>query len=217
MSAQLVAKIIDEANKQGMIVWGHAWLQNAKPSDLVKAGVNPISHSALLIHDKIDTIPLLWKNQRHDDKFWKSSIPDFSTLFQLMKAHNTILDATMITYKHWGEQDTSMRYDYEITKRITTQAYKAGVMIDAGTDDDQGAFVQKEMEVLVNDAGLSNFDALVAATLNGAYALHINNTRGTIAVGKIANLVVLNKNPSQKIENIESVFLVIKNGIIFKK
>ena len=44
-----------------------------------------------------------------------------------------------------------MRYDYEITKRITTQAYKAGVMIDAGTDDDQGAFVQKEMEVLVND------------------------------------------------------------------
>src|SRR4051812_38765236 len=38
LSAPLVTKIIAEAVKQNMIVWGHAWLHDAKPSDLVKAG-----------------------------------------------------------------------------------------------------------------------------------------------------------------------------------
>ena len=122
LSTPLVNKIVAEASKQNVIVWGHAWLQNAKPSDLVKAGVLSISHSPLIIHEKLDTIASLWKKQYHNDKFWDSVTPNFSSLFQLMKVHHTILDATMLTYKQWGEEDSTMRYDYEIAKRITMQA-----------------------------------------------------------------------------------------------
>jgi hypothetical protein len=217
LSSSLVNKIVAEANKQNMIVWGHAWLEDAKPSDLVKAGVSPVSHAPLLIYDKLDSIPTYWKNGHTHYKSVGDSIPDLSSLFQLMKAHHTILDATMLTYKLWGEEDSTMRYDYEIAKQITAQAYKAGVMIDAGTDDDQKEFVQKEIEVLVKDAKFTAIDAIIAATLNGAKALHIDNTRGTITVGKIADLLFLNKNPLENIENIESVYLVIKDGKIFKK
>ena len=217
LSAPLVTKIIAEAGKQNMIVWGHAWLQNAKPSDLVKAGVHSISHSPLIIHEKVDTIPPLWKKQYHNDKFWDSVTPNFSSLFQLMKVHHTILDATMLTYKQWGEEDSTMRYDYEITKRITAQAYKAGVTIDAGTDDDQKEFVQKEIELMVKDAGFTAIDAIIAGTLNGAKVLQIDNTRGAVSVGKIADLLLLDKNPLEDIKNIESVYLVIKDGKIFKQ
>lgn len=217
LSAPLVNKIVAEANKQGMIVWAHAWLQDAKPSDVVKAGVSPVSHSPLLLYDKLDSVPTYWKNGHTHYNSIGDSVPDLSSLFQLMREHHTILDATMLAYKSWADEDSTMRYDYEITKRITAQAYKAGVTIDAGTDDDQKEFVQKEMELLVKDAGFTPIDAIIAATLNGAKALHIKNTRGTISTGKIANLLVLNKNPLENIENINSVYLVIKNGVFFKK
>ncbi len=217
LSAPLVKKIVAEANKQGMIVWGHAWLNDAKPSDLVKSGVNPISHSPLLIHEKLDSIPADWKTVHTDYKSVGDSVPDLSSLFQLMKQHQTILDATMLTYKQWGLDDSTMRYDYEITKRITAQAYKAGVIIDAGTDDDQKEFVQKEMELLVSDAGFTAIDAIVAATLNGAKALHLDDKIGTVSIGKIADLLVIDKNPLENIENVESVYLVVKNGRTFNK
>ena len=110
-----------------------------------------------------------------------------------------------------------MRYDYELAKRITIQAYKAGVIIDAGTDDDQVDFVQKEMELLVKDAGFSPVDAITAATLNGAKALHIDDKCGTVSINKAADLLLLYKNPLDDIGNINSVDMVIKDGKIFKE
>lgn len=214
LSPSLVNKIVKEANKQGIIVWGHAWLDDAKPSDIVKAGVSPVSHSPLLLYDKLDSVPTYWKNGHTHYKSLGDSVPDLSFLFQLMKAHHTILDATMLAYK---EEDSTMQYDYEIAKQITAQAYKAGVTIDAGTDDDQIEFVQKEIELMVHDAGFTTIDAIISATLNGAKALHIENTVGTISVGKKADLLVLDSNPLQNINNIESVYLVIKNGKVYKK
>lgn len=216
LSAPLVSKIVAEATKQKMIVWGHAWLQDARPSDLISAGVHSISHAPLLIHEKLDKVPPSWKNGYHNDHFWDSATPNFSSFFKLMVMHHAILDATMLTYKQWAEEDSAMRYNYEITKRITMQAYKAGVTIDAGTDDNQKEFVQKEMELLVKDAGFTAIDAIIAATLNGAKVLQIDKTHGTVAVGKVADLLLLNKNPLDNIASIEGIYLVIKGGRMFK-
>ena len=216
ISATLVNKIMAQARQQKILVWSHAWLNGTKPSDLVKAGLTSISHAPLMIREKMDSIPTSWRNKRHSDKFWDETLPDLSSLFQLMKAHNTIFDATLLTYKKWGVEDSSMQYNYEIGKRITSMAYKAGVKICAGTDDDQVEYVQKEMEILVSDAGFTPFDAIVAATLNGAELLHIDDKYGTITVGKIADLFVVDKNPLENIANIKSVNFVIKKGKIFK-
>ena len=70
---------------------------------------------------------------------------------------------------------------------------------------------------MVRDAGFTAIDAVIAATLNGAKVLHIDNTHGTVSVGKIANLLLLNENPLENIENIELVYFVIKDGRIFKQ
>ncbi len=227
LSAELAAKIIAEAKKQGIKVWGHAWLQGARPSDLVKAGISSLSHVPYLIydnfsplqaeHEKTPPIPVLWKGIKND-KFWDDSAHLHTDLFKLMKATNTILDATLLTFKIAAEGDTSKWYfQYQVSKRLIKDAYKAGVKISTGTDDDQEQFMQYEMEELVKEAGFSNIDALIAATKAGAEVIGIEKTHGTIEINKIADLVVLDKNPLDKIENIHSVYLVIKNGKIYKK
>ena len=129
LSGPLVKKIVAEANRQNIIVYGHAWLQQAIPSDLVNAGVVSISHAPLVVHEMQREIPARWKQGPKDSKFWDDSLPDLSRLFNLMRTHRTILDATLLTYKKWAETDTAMRWDYEIGKRIAARAYRAGVTI----------------------------------------------------------------------------------------
>lgn len=216
LSASLVNKIVKEADKQGMIVWGHAWLQRAKPSDLVEAGVSSISHAPLMVYEKVDSIPSDWKKGAHTAEFWDKVTPDLSALFSLMKDRNTILDATILTYKQAGKESPAWQCSYELGKRILARAYQAGVKICAGTDDDQVEFVQGELNCLVKDAGFKPIDAIIAATLHGAEALHLNNKYGTIEPGKIADLLVVEKNPLEDIDNIRSVTLVMKEGKIFK-
>jgi imidazolonepropionase-like amidohydrolase len=217
LDADLVSRIVTEAKKQGLLVWGHAWLNPARPSDLIKAGVGSISHAPLLLHETMDSVPVAWKKQPLPDRFWNDSLPNETVLFNLMKKHGTILDATLSAYHQWARQDPSMSYDYEITKGLAAAAYRAGVTICAGTDDDQESLVQSEMGLLVRDAGMSPRDAIIAATEHGAEALGIAGSCGTIETGKNADLVILDKNPLEDIENIRSVFLVIKKGKIFKK
>lgn len=217
LSAVLAGEILTEAKRQNIPVWSHAWLQGAKPSDLVNAGCISISHAPLLINEKVGKVPAFWKKGRHDAAFWDKAVPALDELFNAMKQHHTVFDATLLTYKKWADSDTSMRWDYEIAKRITARAYKAGVTICAGTDDDQEQFVQDEMRLLVTDAGFSPFDAIVAATKNSATALHLDAAKGSISAGMDADLLVLSGNPLDNIDNIKSVEMVIKGGSIYKK
>jgi imidazolonepropionase-like amidohydrolase len=215
-SAPLVYKIVEESKKQHMMVWAHAWLQPAKPSDLVKAGVGSISHAKMLLNEVMDSVPSSWKKAGLTEKFWNDSVPDNKTLFALMKERHTILDATLATYKKWGKEEPDKEYLYEISKKMTARAYRAGVKICAGTDDDQEGFVQNEMQLLVDDAGFSTIDALIAATQNGADAIGIGNKTGSVETKKMADLVVLDKNPLERMDNIKTVYMVIKGGMIFK-
>ncbi|HVU99542.1 MAG TPA: FG-GAP-like repeat-containing protein [Puia sp.] len=214
IDAALVRKIVDAAHRQGLLVWGHAWLDPARPSDMVNAGVGSISHSPLLVREKFARIPASWKKRGLRPNFWKDSLPDLSELFDAMKAHGTILDATMSAYHQWAQRDPEMEYSYAIAKYYTAAAYRAGVLICAGTDDDQEEFVQSEMGLLVHDAGLTPADAIVAATSTAARALGMDRKCGTIEKGKWANLLVVDNNPLTAIENIRKVILVVKRGSI---
>ena len=73
---------------------------------------------------------------------------------------------------------------------------------------------QRNIELLV-EAGFSPVEAIRIATLNGATYMGRDASIGSIAPGKAADLVVLGGNPAEKIENIEKVELVFKDGIGF--
>jgi imidazolonepropionase-like amidohydrolase len=95
---------------------------------------------------------------------------------------------------------------------------KAGGTLLAGLDPTgMGGIVagfgdQRELELLV-EAGFTPLEAIHIATYNGAQYLGELDKIGTIAVGKQADLVVIKGDPSQKIEDIENVEIVFKDGI----
>jgi len=71
---------------------------------------------------------------------------------------------------------------------------------------------QREVELLV-EAGFTPVEAIHIATYNGAQYLGEADRIGTIAAGKQADLVVIKGDPSRKIEDIENVETVFKDGI----
>jgi len=71
---------------------------------------------------------------------------------------------------------------------------------------------QREIELLV-EAGFTPVEAIKIATLNGATFMGKQNEIGSIAAGKNADLVVIKGNPASKIEDVEKVEIVFKDGV----
>ncbi|GAC1634262.1 MAG: amidohydrolase family protein [Candidatus Acidiferrum sp.] len=93
---------------------------------------------------------------------------------------------------------------------------KSGVKILAGTDSAApyvipGFSLHEELALLVK-AGLTPMEALQAATRNPAEVLGHLDSKGTIAVGKYADLVLLDANPLADIHNTQKVRAVILSG-----
>jgi imidazolonepropionase-like amidohydrolase len=96
----------------------------------------------------------------------------------------------------------------------------AGGLLIAGPDPTGNGGVvagfgdQREVELLV-EAGFSPVAAIQIATLNGATYLGQQAKIGSIAVGKNADLVVIQGDPSTRISDLENVELVFKDGVGF--
>ena len=108
---------------------------------------------------------------------------------------------------------TAMRYNKSYDKMVNFvgRMYRAGVPIVAGTDDLPGFALQREL-VLYVQAGMTPAQALQVATRNGAKYSRTLDDRGTIAVGKRADLVLFDGDPTANIADVRKVALVIKNG-----
>ncbi|WP_347156554.1 amidohydrolase family protein [Pontibacter chitinilyticus] len=97
----------------------------------------------------------------------------------------------------------------------------AGVTILAGSDAGAynsyvypGQSLHKELEML-QQAGLTPAQALRTATINGATTMGRADKYGTVAVGKVADLVLLNKNPLADIKNTEAIEAVVFGGKLY--
>ncbi|CAN5419541.1 hypothetical protein BH11PSE9_BH11PSE9_27990 [soil metagenome] len=103
------------------------------------------------------------------------------------------------------------RKSYEKMVAFVGRLYRAGVPMVAGTDAVPGFTLQSELELYVK-AGLTPAQALQVATRNGATYTRTSADRGSIAVGKLADLVLVDGEPTQRIGDMRRVALVITQG-----
>jgi imidazolonepropionase-like amidohydrolase len=98
---------------------------------------------------------------------------------------------------------------------IIEALHRGGVPIVAGTDQTVPGFsLYREIE-LYQQAGFSPLEALQTATIVPARAMKVESESGSIAVGKRADLDVLDANPLDNIHNVRSVRAVLADGVLY--
>lgn len=105
---------------------------------------------------------------------------------------------------------------WQAARRIVGQFHRAGVPILAGTDAPMplvypGFSLHEELALLV-DSGLSPREALRAATFTPAAVLGVPSSSGSVAVGKRADLVLLDGDPTKDIRNTRRIRAVLIDG-----
>ena len=96
---------------------------------------------------------------------------------------------------------------FDLTRRL----HRAGVLLTVGTDAANPWMFHRELELLVK-AGIPPAEVLRMATRNGAIALKRSSEFGTVAVGRVADLVVLDGDPLADITNTRRIAWVIHEG-----
>ncbi len=123
----------------------------------------------------------------------------------------------MIRRAGWGQGDfEAFARSLPAMDRFIRVFRAAGGIVAVGTDavNQQlipGESTHREMELLVR-AGLAPEDALLAATRNGALLIGADSI-GTIAPGRVADLVVLNADPLSNIRNTKNIDRVMARGV----
>ncbi|HSR43347.1 MAG TPA: amidohydrolase family protein, partial [Longimicrobiales bacterium] len=108
--------------------------------------------------------------------------------------------------------------EYRLMLRNLATIHDAGIPVAMGTDAGNpltlhGPAIYREMEAM-EEAGLSPMEVLVASTRDGARAMGRGEELGTVEEGRIADLVVLDRNPLEAVQNFRSVALVVRRGEI---
>jgi hypothetical protein len=108
---------------------------------------------------------------------------------------------------------TQARYEKSFAKMVqfVGTLHQAGVPIVAGTDDLAGFTLHSELALLVK-AGLTPAEAIQVATRNGARYSRTSADRGSIEAGKLADLVLVDGDPTRDIQDLRKVAAVITRG-----
>lgn len=223
----LVARLSAEAHRQGLAVWAHGMVFPATPAEVVAAAPDTVSHINYLAYQAMDRRPSSYQDRFPIDYavFAHGDTAAMASLFREMRRRGVILDATIRVYAEREKQAVrkgeAPRGATDLAERLVNQALRAGVEISAGTDGDspRGAAYPSlfdEIELL-GRAGLPPLKAIRAATLIGARTIRQEREMGSVTPGKLANLVVLDKDPLGSLANLRSVVLTVKRGKQYRR
>jgi imidazolonepropionase-like amidohydrolase len=113
-----------------------------------------------------------------------------------------------------ADQVQRYRDSYRAMQNLVKALYDAGVTLVAGTDALAGFTLHRELELYV-DSGIPAPDALRIATLGAARVMKRDRDLGSVAPGKLADLILVDGDPAARISDIRRVVLTVKDGVVY--
>ena len=234
LTPEFCAAVLEQARKHGKLTVGHAYeLSDAKM--LVERGLNILGHNvrdrevdsdfiAMLKQRNVTLIPTLIRDEFLfaygdapawiDDPFFLKFVPPE----RLAVLKTKIRDEQA---KH--PQRALFKAGFEMNKINLKKLSDGGVRIALGTDSGGAAdrfFIQgysehREMELMVQ-SGLTPMQVIQSFSKGASEALGIDKEFGTLAKGKAADLLVLEKNPLDNIANMRTIQTIYLGGKKFE-
>ena len=109
--------------------------------------------------------------------------------------------------------DQLYRASYANFVRMLKKLYDNGITVVAGTDLGKGYSLHRELEIY-NQAGIPAPEVLRMATLTAAQIMKRDGEVGSIAQGKLADMILVNGDPTANISDIRKIDTVIKGGTV---
>ncbi|MBI2682305.1 MAG: amidohydrolase family protein [Acidobacteriales bacterium] len=112
------------------------------------------------------------------------------------------------------ESDAKYRKSYAKMVQMLKVLYDGGVQLVPGTDNFAGFAYHRELEIY-QSAGIPAARVLRMATLDSARVMNKDKDLGSIAPGKLADMILVDGDPTQNISDIRKVRTVIKDGVVY--
>ena len=227
----LMRVAIETAHARGVPVMGHLEIVDAR--DAIRAGIDGIEHATsfgtallpLRDAEKYRQSVLVDNNARREGRYqvWNSidlKTPQADSLFKLIVEHDVVVSPTLAVFERQrGDKDTTEIHvhAFKQMEAFVGLAKNAGAKIVVGSHSDvphakRGWAYQRELELLV-ESGLTPMQAIVAGTMENARYFHIADRLGSIETGKLADLVLVEGDPSKDISNMRLIKHVMLNGV----
>ncbi|MDE0620506.1 MAG: amidohydrolase family protein [Bryobacterales bacterium] len=219
--------IIEQAHERGLLAVAHLYeLADAKL--LVEAGLDMIVHSVRdagvdrglirrLLARGVTYSPTLTREQ---STYVYADVPDWlADPFFTRGVNASLVDELRTTLRDTQTKDPELeinRENFRMAMRNLKTLSDAGVKIGFGTDTGPparfaGYFEHWEAELMV-EAGLTPMQVIVSFSKNASEALGIDRDFGTLAEGKVADMILLNSNPLGNIRNLRDIHTVFIGG-----
>ncbi len=229
LTPALATELISQGLDQGMLSTAHATLFPAGPKTLVDAGVGSLAHAAYLVWAAVDQIPDDYQQRTAGPwQEFPADHPRLQALYRQMAKAGVTLDATLYVYEQMQTYPgvPHMPWTVQAAKwgaEATGHAHAAGVLVTTGTDwfeprnESELPHTHEELVLLVEKAGFSPLEAIQAGTRNGAIALGLGQTHGTLEPGKLADLIVLEADPLADIRNTQKIRFTVRKGRVVER
>lgn len=204
-----LSAITDEARRRGLLTTAHCIAVEAI-RDAVTAGFDCLEH-----------VDFMWPNGecRYDSELgeliaesgcWVSPTPQVAYTF--IGLLENMGKASRLSPRD-RERKERLERKLDAKLGIIERLRGLGVRLTLGSDElVRFGDVVSGLKLLV-DAGMSTLEALTCATINGARAIGVDSTVGSVQAGKIADLVVARGNVAEDISRMQLVSQVFKRGV----
>ena len=203
--------IVEEAHKFGKHVAAHCHNSESMVRSL-KAGVDTIIHGVFKESDgtnkyREDVVELILKNNTFVN-------PTLAPGMMRVKIMENKKNEGNFSESDQEEMDKVL-FEHEYRMECFNKMYEAGISMSAGSDSAWGAYEMGNFFLDIEGhvaGGQSPMEAIKSATSVASQSCWIDDSIGSIEIGKLADMIVLDESPVNQIENLRTISEVIKDG-----